>query len=278
MLIAFLIMLREGIEAALIVGIVAGFLKQSGHSRLMPKVWLGVALAALMCLGIGYGIHSATGEIPQKEQEFVVGVIGLVAVAMLTYMILWMKKAARSMKQQLQNSVQTALNRGNGQGWALVGMAFLAVAREGLESVFFLLAVFQQSPTWSMPVGAVLGLLAAVVIGALIYQGGMRLNLAKFFRWTGAFLIVVAAGLVAGSLRALHEAGVWNHLQEVVFDSSKYLHEDSPLGVLLGGFFGYTDHPTQGEVLAWLLYLVPVMIWFLHGSRPAAVQRSSESH
>ncbi|EIG27873.1 iron uptake transporter permease EfeU [Neisseria sicca] len=278
MLIAFLIMLREGIEAALIVGIVAGFLKQSGHSRLMPKVWLGVALAALMCLGIGYGIHSATGEIPQKEQEFVVGVIGLVAVAMLTYMILWMKKAARSMKQQLQDSVQTALNRGNGQGWALVGMAFLAVAREGLESVFFLLAVFQQSPTWSMPVGAVLGLLAAVVIGALIYQGGMRLNLAKFFRWTGAFLIVVAAGLVAGSLRALHEAGVWNHLQEVVFDSSKYLHEDSPLGVLLGGFFGYTDHPTQGEVLAWLLYLVPVMIWFLHGSKPAAVQKSSESH
>lgn len=277
MLIAFLIMLREGIEAALIVGIVAGFLKQSGHSRLMPKVWLGVALAALMCLGIGYGIHSATGEIPQKEQEFVVGVIGLVAVAMLTYMILWMKKAARSMKQQLQYSVQTALNRGNGQGWALVGMAFLAVAREGLESVFFLLAVFQQSPTWSMPVGAVLGLLAAVVIGALIYQGGMRLNLAKFFRWTGAFLIVVAAGLVAGSLRALHEAGVWNHLQKVVFDSSKYLHEDSPLGVLLGGFFGYTDHPTQGEVLAWLLYLVPVMIWFLHGSKPAAVQRSSES-
>ena len=271
-------MLREGIEAALIVGIVAGFLKQSGHSRLMPKVWLGVALAALMCLGIGYGIHSATGEIPQKEQEFVVGVIGLVAVAMLTYMILWMKKAARSMKQQLQDSVQTALNRGDGQGWALVGMAFLAVAREGLESVFFLLAVFQQSPTWSMPVGAVLGLLAAVVIGALIYQGGMRLNLAKFFRWTGAFLIVVAAGLVAGSLRALHEAGVWNHLQEVVFDSSKYLHEDSPLGVLLGGFFGYTDHPTQGEVLAWLLYLVPVMIWFLHGSRPASVQRSSESH
>ena len=278
MLIAFLIMLREGIEAALIVGIVAGFLKQSGHSRLMPKVWLGVALAALMCLGVGYGIHSATGEIPQKEQEFVVGVIGLVAVAMLTYMILWMKKAARSMKQQLQDSVQTALNRGNGQGWALVGMAFLAVAREGLESVFFLLAVFQQSPTWSMPVGAVLGLLTAVVIGALIYQGGMRLNLAKFFRWTGAFLIVVAAGLVAGSLRALHEAGVWNHLQEVVFDSSKYLHEDSPLGVLLGGFFGYTDHPTQGEVLAWLLYLVPVMIWFLHGSKPAAVQRSSESH
>lgn len=157
MLVAFLIMLREGIEAALIVGIVAGFLKQSGHSKLMPKVWFGVVLASLMCLGIGYGIHSATGEIPQKQQEFVVGIIGLVAVAMLTYMILWMKKAARSMKQQLQDSVQAALNRGSGQGWALVGMAFLAVAREGLESVFFLLAVFKQSPTWQMPAGAVAG-------------------------------------------------------------------------------------------------------------------------
>ena len=129
MFIAFLIMLREGIEAALIVGIVAGFFKQSGHGHLMPKVWLGVALAVLLCLAVGYGIHQETGEIPQKQQELGVGIIGLVAVAMITYMILWMKKAARSMKQHLQQSVQAALNRGNGQGWALVGMAFLAVAR-----------------------------------------------------------------------------------------------------------------------------------------------------
>lgn len=267
MLISFLIMLREGLEAALIVGIIAGFLKQAGHGKLMPKVWLGITLAALMCLALGFGIHSATGEIPQKQQELVVGILGLVAVGMLTYMILWMQKAARSMKQELQQSIQTALNQGNTQGWALVSMAFLAVAREGLESVFFLLAVFQQSPTWSMPIGAVLGLVTATIIGALIYQGGMRLNLAKFFRWTGVFLIVVAAGLLAGSLRALHEAGVWNHLQTIVFDSSAYLHQDSPLGVLLGGFFGYTDHPTQGEILVWLLYLIPVMTWFLSGSK-----------
>ncbi len=271
MFIAFLIMLREGIEAALIVGIVAGFLHQSGNGRLMPKVWLGVVAAALMCLGLGLAIHTATGEIPQKQQELVVGVIGLVAVAMLTYMVLWMKKAARSMKRQLEDSVQTALSKG-GSGWALVGMAFLAVAREGLESVFFLLAVFQQSPSWRMPTGAVAGLLAAVAVGALVYRGGMRLNLAKFFRITGAFLIVVAAGLLAGSLRALHEAGVWNHLQTIVFDISHILHEDSPLGVLLGGFFGYTDHPTQGEVLIWLLYLIPVMYWFLRDSKPAVSQ------
>lgn len=272
MLIAFLIMLREGIEAALIVGIVAGFLKQSGYSHLMSKVWLGVALAALMCVALGYGIHAKTGEIPQKQQELVVGIIGLIAVGMLTYMILWMQKAARSMKQQLEDSVQSALNKGNAQGWALVGMAFLAVAREGLESVFFLIAVFEQSPTAHMPAGAVLGLLAAAVIGYLVYQGGVRINLARFFRWTGVFLIIVAAGLLAGSLRALHEAGVWNYLQTIVFDSSHILHEDSPLGVLLGGFFGYTDHPTQGEVLAWLLYCIPVMYWFLKSSKPKAIK------
>lgn len=116
MLIALLITLREGIEAALIVGIVAGFLKQSGYSHLMPKVWLGVALAALLCIGLGWFIHRQTGEIPQKQQELVVGLIGLVAVGLLTYMILWMQKAARSMKRELQQSVQTALRRSNGHG------------------------------------------------------------------------------------------------------------------------------------------------------------------
>lgn len=268
MLIAFLIMLREGIEAALIVGIVAGFLKQSGYRHLMPKVWAGVALAAALCFGVGFAIHRTTGEIPQKQQEFVVGLIGLVAVGMLTYMILWMQKAARSMKQHLQDSVQAALNKG-GSGWALVLMAFLAVIREGLESVFFLIAVFEQSPSPGMPVGAVLGLAAAALIGWLIYQGGMRINLARFFRWTGVLLIFIAAGLFSGALRALHEAGVWNAGQTLLADWSKVLHEDSPLGVLLGGFFGYTDHPTVSDVVSYLVYLIPVLFWFLRGSKPA---------
>lgn len=272
MLIAFLIMLREGIEAALIVGIVAGFLKQSGHHDLMPKVWLGVAAAVLICFGLGFAIHRITGEIPQKQQEFVVGMIGLLAVGMLTYMLLWMQKAARSMKQQLQDSIQAALNKG-GSGWALVLMAFLAVMREGLESVFFLIAVFTQSPDSRMPLGAAAGLLASAAVGVLLYQGGIRLNLGKFFRWTGVFLIFVAAGLLSGSFRALHEAGVWNVGQQVIADFSGFLHEDSPLGVLMGGFFGYTDHPTVSDVLWYVVYLVPVLFWFLRGSQAASSSR-----
>ncbi|MCP2039454.1 high-affinity iron transporter [Neisseria sp. HSC-16F19] len=277
MLIALLIMLREGIEAALIVGIVAGFLKQSGYHRLMPYVWLGVLLAAAACLALGLFIHRKTGEIPQQQQELVVGLIGLVAVAMVSYMVLWMQKAARMMKQDLQQSVASALHRGRGHGWALVGMAFLAVAREGLESVFFLLAVFQQSPTAGMKWGAVLGLAASVLIGWLIYIGAVRINLARFFRYTGVFLIFVAAGLAAGSFRALHEAGIWNLWQvhpldwssHMPADFSAVLHEDSPLGVLLGGFFGYTDHPVLSDFIIYFAYLIPVLFLFWRGSRPA---------
>ena len=264
MLIAFLIMFREGIEAALIVGIVAGFLKQSGHHHLMNKVWLGVISAALLCVGIGLAIHRLTGEIPQKEQEFVVGAIGLVAVGMLTYMVLWMQKAARSMKQHLQDSVQATLNQGS-SGWALVLMAFLAVAREGLESVFFLIAVFGQSSDHKMPLGAVAGLATAVVIGVLLYQGGIR--------WTGVFLVFVAAGLLSGSFRALHEAVVWNIGQTILFDWSKVLHEDSPLGVLMGGFFGYTDHPTVSDIAWYFAYLLPALFWFLRGSKAVSPSR-----
>ena len=137
-LIALLIMLREGIEAALIVGIVAGFLRQSGKTHLMSKVWSGVALAVALCFGVGFALYQTVGEIPQKQQELVGGVIGLIAVAMLSYMILWMNKAAKSMKQNLHGSMQQALAKSS-SGWFLVLMAFLAVLREGLESVFFCL-------------------------------------------------------------------------------------------------------------------------------------------
>ena len=272
-LIALLIMLREGLEAALIVGIVAGFLKQAGKTHLMPKVWGGVALAVALCFGVGFVLLKTVGEIPQKQQELVGGIIGLIAVAMLSWMILWMNKAAKSMRQELHGSMQAALAK-SASGWFLVSMAFLAVLREGLESVFFLFAVFTQRGALSnMSLGAVAGLAVAVIIGFLIYQGSIRINLSKFFRITGVFLIFVAAGLFAGSFRALHEGGVWNLWQQRLyeyssaFDWSKVLDEDSPLGVMLGGFFGYVHQPTVSDAVLYFAYLVPVLAWFLLGSR-----------
>ncbi|MFT4266883.1 MAG: FTR1 family protein [Xenophilus sp.] len=270
MLVPFLIMLREGIEAALIVGIVASYLQQTGRGRLMPAVWVGVLLAAALSLFAGAGLQLAAAEFPQKQQELFEGIVGLIAVLLLTSMVFWMRKAARHIKGDLQAGVEKALGHAHGsggQGWALIGMVFLAVAREGLESVFFLLAIFQQSQGWEAPVGALAGIAVSVAVGWGLYSGGVRLDLRRFFRLTGLFILLVAAGLLAGSLRKFHEAGLWNHLQQVVFDTSAALPMDSPLGAVLSGLLGYQAAPVVGEVIVYLAFLAVALFCFL---RPAA--------
>ncbi|MVW71671.1 iron uptake transporter permease EfeU [Bordetella sp. 15P40C-2] len=268
MLVPFLIMLREGIEAALIVGIVASYLKRSGSSSMMYGVTIGVLLAVALSFFVGAGLQVAVAEFPQKEQELFEAVVGLIAVAMLTSMVFWMRRAGASVKGELQHSVDHALAGGRGRAWALIGVVFLAVAREGLESVFFLLAIFQQSAGWQAPLGAITGLLCAIAIGYGIYSGGLRLNLRRFFRLTGVFILFVSAGLLAGALRKFHEAGVWNHLQTVVFDIDHLLPLDSPLGTVLSGLFGYQSAPVTGEVLVYVFFLVVSLYLFLRHRAP----------
>ncbi|WP_061937053.1 iron uptake transporter permease EfeU [Aureimonas sp. AU22] len=269
MLVPFLIMLREGLEAALIVGIVAGYLSHSGRGAWMPAVWTGIFLAVALALFAGAGLQLASAEFPQRTQELFEAIVGFTAVAILTSMVLWMRKAARSLKAELQGSIDAALSGSRARGLALVGLVFFAVAREGLESVFFLLAIFQQSPGASGPLGALLGILVSGLLGWAIYAGGVRLDLARFFRWTGVFILVVAAGLLAGSMRHLHEAGVWNALQATVFDLSRALPVDSLLGSVLSGLFGYLADPTVGEVLAYVAYLTVALVLFLKPATPA---------
>lgn len=272
MLAPFLIMLREGLEAALIVGIIAGYLRQTGRAAWLPAVWVGILLAVALSLFAGAAVQLFSSGFPQKAQELFEAVIGLVAVVVLVGMVFWMRRAARSIKAELHASVDAALAdaQGGGAAWALIGMVFLATAREGLESVFFMLAILQQSPSAAAPVGALLGLLVAVAAGWAIYAGALRLNLRRFFRWTGVFILFVAAGLLAGSVGALHEAGLWNGLQQVVWDLSERLPESSPLGTVLSGLLGYREAPTLGEVLAYVLFLVVTLYLFLHPHTPAA--------
>lgn len=262
MLVAFLIMLREGIEASLIVGIIAGYLVQTGRRRHLGAVWAGVALAVVLCAVAGFALTVASAEFPQKQQEVFETVVALVAAAILTSMVFWMKSAARSIKGQLQERIDATASNRRGAAWALTATAFFAVGREGLESVVFLLAILQQSSGWAVPVGAFGGLAAAALIGWAIFAGGVRIDLRRFFRITGVFIIAVAAGLLAGALRTAHEAGLWNHLGTIVVDWSEALPKDGPLGTVLAGMFGYTDTPTLGEVLVYGLYLVPTLILF----------------
>ena len=230
----------------------------------------GVGIAAILCLIVGVGLKSMSAEFPQRQQELFETIVSVIAVSILTSMVFWMKSAARSIKAHLHDRIDHSMETGRGAALALVAMAFFAVGREGLESVFFLLAILEQSTGLAVPAGAALGLLCAIGIGFLIYYGGVRIDMRKFFRVTGVFIIVVAAGLLAGGLRSLHEAGLWNGLQQIVADWSDILPKDGPLGTVLAGMFGYTDTPTIGEVLIYFAYLVPALIIFFMPVRQSA--------
>lgn len=277
MLAPFLIMLREGIEAALITGIVASYLRQTGRAAWMPAIWIGVLLAVALSLFLGAGLQLASAEFPQKAQELFEAVVGFVAVIVLVSMVFWMRKVARSIKGALQDSVDRALQGDRGGTWALIGIVFFAVAREGLESIFFLLAIFQQSPGPAAPIGALLGIAVAVGVGFAIYLGGIRLNLRRFFRWTGIFILFVAAGLLASALKNLHEAGLWNHLQEQAFDLSTVLPVSGLLGTILSGVFSYEEAPTVGQAILYLGFLAVTLTVFLWPAPPAAVRPVSVS-
>ncbi|WP_311267894.1 iron uptake transporter permease EfeU [Sphingobium sp. WCS2017Hpa-17] len=277
MLVPFLIMLREGIEAALIVGIVASYLHHAQRRDLMPAIWVGVLLASALSLFVGAGLQMVAAEFPQKQQEFFEGIVGLVAVVMLTCMVFWMRRAARSIKGELHANIDRALARESGPAWALISMVFLAVAREGLESVFFLLAIFQQSLGWEAPVGALAGIALSVVVGIGLFRGGIHLDLRRFFRFTGVFILLVAAGLLAGVLRKFHEAGVWNGLQTVVVDLSETLPMDGPLGAILSGLLGYQAVPVLGELIVYAVFLAVSLFLFFRPA-PTVAAISAKAH
>lgn len=276
MLPSFLIMLREGIEAALIVGIIAGYLARTGRSAWLPTVWVGVLLAVALSLFVGAAVLLVGSQFPQRTQELFEAAVGAVAVVVLISMVFWMRKAARSIRATVEHDIDAAMADARGPTWALIGMSFFAVAREGLESVFFLLALFQQSPGWAAPAGALLGIAVAVLLGLGIYRGGVRLDLRRFFRWTGVFIVFVAAGLASSVLRNLHEAGVWNHLQQPVWDMTKALPVGSLTGTVLAGLFGYHDAPVLGEVLVWALVLGVTLFLFLR-PHPDAPRPATEA-
>jgi FTR1 family protein len=265
----FVIGLREGVEAALIVGIVATFLVKEGRRDALRPMWLGVAAAITICVLVGVALELVDRELPQRQQEMLETVVGAVAVGIVTFMIVWMRRHARDLSGELKRSAGAALAAGSAA--ALVGMAFLAVIREGLETVVFLLAVFQnaEDPT-TAGIGAVLGLAAAVLIGFGIYRGGVRLNLARFFRVTSVVLVLVAAGLVASTLHTAHEAGWLNAGQGQALDLTWLVVPGTWTSALLTGMLGWQPQPTHAEVIGYVLYLVPMTafaLWPANGWR-----------
>lgn len=270
MLATYVIGLREGLEAALIVGIIAAFLKNNG--RRLTGMWIGAVLAVILSIGVGVTLSLVEQSLPQAAQEAMETVIGAVAIFFVTGMLVWMNRHARSMRSELEEQAGAALN--DGHAWALALMAFLAVLKEGFETSVFLLATFSASTDAALAaLGAILGVVTAVAVGVGIYLGGVRINLSRFFRVTAGFLILVAAGLVVSTLRTAHEAGWVVGGQQRTVDLSAVVTPGSIPSALITGVLGIPADPRLIEVVGWFAYLVPVAL-FVYWPRSARLRPS----
>ncbi|MFJ7964449.1 iron uptake transporter permease EfeU [Streptomyces sp. NPDC096324] len=257
----YLIGLREGLEASLVVCILIAYLVKTERRDALKPIWAGIAVAITVALGFGCALEFGSQEMTFQAQEALGGSLSILAVVLVTWMVFWMRRTARHLKSELHDKLDAALAMGTG---ALVATAFLAVGREGLETALFVWAsVHAASDGTPRPlVGVALGLATAVLLGWLFYRGALRINLAKFFTWTGGMLVVVAAGVLAYGVHDLQEADFVPGLTNLAFDISGTIDQTSWYGTLLKGVFNFQPDPTVLQVTVWALYLVPTLTIF----------------
>jgi high-affinity iron transporter len=268
----YLIGLREGLEASLVVTILVAYLVRSDRRHLLPRIWGGVTLAVATSLAFGALLTFGPRGLTFEAQEAIGGSLSILAVVFVTWMIFWMARAASGLGGELRGQIDRAAE---GSRWSLAVVAALAVGREGLETALFLWAATQTAtgatasavPAWQPFTGAVLGLSTAVVLGYLLYRGAVRINLSRFFTWTGGFLIVVAAGVLAYGVHDLQEARILPGLNTLAFDVSGTVDESSWYGTLLKGVFNFSAQTTWLQAVVWTAYLVVTMTFFVRGVR-----------
>lgn len=271
MLANYLIGLREGLEATLVVSILIAYLVKTHRRGALWAVWAGVGVAVALSLGVGALLTFTSARLSFEAQEAFGGIMSIIAVGFVTWMIFWMRKASRSIKGELEQQVERALAMGTG---ALVVTAFLAVGREGVETALFVWSTVAYSSSGATPfIGLALGLTTAVVLGWMLYRRAVRINLGTFFRWTGVGLIIVAGGVLAYGVHDLQEAGLLPGLNSLAFDVSSVIAPTSLIGTMLKGVFNFSPATTWLQAIAWTGYVVPVLYLFLRPTRPAATAR-----
>ena len=262
----FLIGLREGLEAALVVGILIAYLVKTERRHLLTRVWLGVGIAVGVSIAFGAILTFGPRGLSFEAQEILGGTLSIIAVGFVTAMIFWMARTARSLRGELESKLDAAAEAG---AWSLTILAVLAVGREGLETALFLWTAARATGSSTDPiVGALLGLATAVALGVAIYRGALKLDLARFFTITGGLLIVVAAGVLAYGVHDLQEAGVLPGLDNLAFDVSAQVPPSSWYGTLLKGTLNFSPQTTWLELIVWFAYLVPVLVLFVRAVRP----------
>ncbi|MGW1057251.1 iron uptake transporter permease EfeU [Micromonospora rubida] len=267
----YLIGLREGLEATLVVSILVAFLVKSQRRDRLPQVWAGVGLAVALSVLFGWLIeYTSTSLLARSEdRELFEAVTSVAAVVFVTWMIFWMRRAARTMAGELRGRLSEALGVGS---VAVAGMAFLAVVREGLETALIFYSAAQGAAGDSGPLLALIGgIVSAVAIGVGLYFSALKINLSTFFTWTGALLILVAAGILKYGVHDFQEAGVLPGLNDLAFDITGVLDPGTWYAALLAGMFNVTPAPSVLETVAWVAYALPVLLIFLR--RPAGPAR-----
>ncbi|HEY9639925.1 MAG TPA: FTR1 family protein [Coleofasciculaceae cyanobacterium] len=292
----FFITLREGVEAALVVGIVLAYLKKAGQDRLNAWVYAGIAIGIAASFLVGILFEGTMLALDHSEQPYapvikplLEGVFGVVAIVLLSWMLVWMTRQARSLKGEVEGAVSSALQQGRSAGWGVFGLILIAVLREGFETVVFISAQFQQG--WMPVAGAIAGLIGATVIGFLLFQLGVKINLRQFFQVMGVLLLLIVSGLVVGALR--HFNGAISALAQVdpqyaplcsggascilgaqVWDLSEVLPDRQFPGVLLKALFGYTQRLYLVQAIAYLAFLGTVGSIYLQSITGSKVLKS----
>jgi high-affinity iron transporter len=267
MLSALLITLREGLEATLIIGIILAYLSTTGNRQGFKPVWIGTSLAIAISLVAGAVIYFSVGSLEGHSEEVFEGIAMWTAAGVLTWMIFWMRKQAINIKGNLHTQIQSAL--GSGSMLGLVGLAFIAVVREGIETVLFLFAATRVADSAILSaIGGILGLAIAIAIGYSLYRGTSKLNLRTFFNVTGLLLVIFAAGLLAHGIHEFHEAGVVPAVIEHVWDINHIIPEQSVIGRFFVAIFGYNANPSLVELVAYTGYLSVVLAGYFWPARP----------
>ncbi|WP_427135676.1 iron uptake transporter permease EfeU [Pseudarthrobacter sp. S9] len=271
----FLIGLREGLEATLIVVLLMAYLVRTGRRSLLPRLWAGVGLAVAVSIGFGAVLSFGPRGLAFEAQEAIGGGLSIIAVALVTWMVFWMARTARSLGGALKSHVDRVAD---GTAWGLVVVAALAVGREGLETALFLWAAAQATGETTMPLaGALLGLAVAAGLGYLLHRGVLKVNLSRFFTWTGVGLIIIAGGVLAYGIHDLQEARILPGLHSLAFDISAAIPPSSWYGTLLKGTLNLSPATTWLEAGAWLLYVLPVLVLYLRANGPTPQAAGSEA-
>jgi len=264
---AFLLSLREGLEIALLIGIILGSLRRVQRPELKQYVWLGAGSATALSLVIALILYALGASLQGQAEQIFEGLMMLLAAGVLTWMIFWMQRQSRMITMQLEAGVRQATLQSGGR--ALFFVAFFAVVREGIELALFLTASAMTTDGLQTIVGALLGLAGAAILGWGLYASTLRLNVRSFFAVTSILLLFFAAGLVAHGVHELNEAGWIPPIVEHVWDINPILDESSGVGMLLKTLFGYNGNPSLTEVLAYIAYFVLVLIGLKLAAFPA---------